>query len=59
MADMNEPTVQSGPTSRNFASKGPPDNASLNDLMAEKDRLESEISALGAVLESASTFPTF
>ena len=53
MDDIHNPTVPSGPTS---ASRGP--NAVLDkevplmELMKEKERIESELTALSSVLDS-------
>jgi len=53
MQDLHTPTVPSGPTSSThhsaLASNG---SSSLLELMSEKERLESELSALSSVLDS-------
>ena len=51
MDDLHAPTVPSGPSSvpSNGVSK---DRLSLMELIAEKDRVESELKALGSVLDS-------
>ena len=56
MDDIHNPTVPSGPTS---LAGGP--NAALDkevplmELMGEKERVESELSALSSVLDSVNT----
>ncbi|KAL9122659.1 MAG: hypothetical protein Q9187_000781 [Circinaria calcarea] len=58
MEDIHTPTVPSGPsTSTRYASSdGPSQNKqSLTDLMAEKDRVEAELTALSSVLDSVRT----
>lgn len=53
MEDIHTPTVPSGPTTGYGATNGVKhDRLSLLDLMAEKDRVEAELSALGSVLDS-------
>lgn len=53
MEDIHTPTVPSGPTTGYGAANGVEhDRLSLLDLMAEKDRVEAELSALGSVLDS-------
>lgn len=53
MEDIHTPTVPSGPTTGYGAPNGVKhDRSSLLDLMAEKDRVEAELSALGSVLDS-------
>lgn len=53
MEDIHTPTVPSGPTTAyGAANGGKHDRLSLLDLIAEKDRVEAELSALGSVLDS-------
>ena len=53
MDDMHTPTVPSGPTSGQRATNGVgKDKLSLMDLIAEKTRVEEELTALGSVLDS-------
>lgn len=54
MDDIHAPTVSSGPTSSLSAhSNGiPKDQLSLQELIAEKERVEAELKALGQVLDS-------
>ncbi|KAF2170272.1 hypothetical protein M409DRAFT_19875 [Zasmidium cellare ATCC 36951] len=51
MDDLHAPTVASGPTSRPTAN-GTDSKRSLQELIAQKDNLEAELSALGSVLDS-------
>ncbi|KAK1064090.1 putative 26S proteasome regulatory subunit [Friedmanniomyces endolithicus] len=51
MPDLHAPTVASGPTSQNTAS-GTERKLTLPQLMAKKEDLEAELSALGSVLDS-------
>ena len=53
MGDLHAPTVPSGPTT-NGASSIDEGRKSLFDLMNERDRIESELSALSSVLVSVS-----
>ena len=52
MDDIHNPTVPSGPTSSHSASDGPRDGASLAELIAAKEKIEGELTALSQVLES-------
>jgi hypothetical protein len=52
--DIHTPTVASGPTSGGYSNGIPKEQLSLQELMAEKDRLETELKALGQVLDSVS-----
>ncbi|KAF2793484.1 26S proteasome non-ATPase regulatory subunit 9 [Melanomma pulvis-pyrius CBS 109.77] len=52
MDDIHAPTVSSGPTSSGYANGVSKDQLSLQELIAEKDRLEAELKALGQVLDS-------
>ena len=53
MDDIHTPTVPSGPTTGQRAVNGiDKDKLSLMDLIAEKTRVEEELSALGSVLDS-------
>jgi len=49
--NLHSPTVGSSNTAE------PADNASLTDLIARKDALESELKVLGSVLDSVSYIP--
>ncbi|KIW08937.1 uncharacterized protein PV09_00853 [Verruconis gallopava] len=52
MEDIHTPSVASGPLSNGYANGVSKDDMTLNELMAEKDRLEKELKALSAVLDS-------
>ncbi|KAI9728306.1 MAG: putative 26S proteasome regulatory subunit [Cirrosporium novae-zelandiae] len=52
MDDIHAPTVVSGPTSAARLSESKLDKLSLMELMAEKDKVEGELKALGSVLDS-------
>ena len=53
MDDIHTPTVVSGPTTSQGSANGvAQDKLSLMDLMAEKTRVEGELSALSSVLDS-------
>jgi 26S proteasome non-ATPase regulatory subunit 9 len=52
MDDIHAPTVSSGPTSAGYSNGVPKEQLSLQELIAEKDRLEVELKALGQVLDS-------
>jgi len=53
MNDLHTPSVASGPTSGQRAADGlNNDKLSLIDLISEKQRVESELSALSSVLDS-------
>ncbi|KAF2273399.1 26S proteasome non-ATPase regulatory subunit 9 [Westerdykella ornata] len=52
MDDIHAPTVYSGPTSGGYSNGISKDQLSLRELMAEKDRVEAELKALGKVLDS-------
>ncbi|EMD59825.1 hypothetical protein COCSADRAFT_254628 [Bipolaris sorokiniana ND90Pr] len=52
MDDIHAPTVSSGPTSSGHSNGIPKEQLSLQELMAEKDRVEAELKALGQVLDS-------
>jgi hypothetical protein len=58
MDDIHTPSVASGPTSNGYSNGVPKEQLTFNELMAEKARLESELKALGAVLDSVRA-PTF
>ena len=58
MDDIHTPTVPSGPTTAQRAANGVgKDKMSLMDLIAEKTRVEEELSALGGVLDSVCRIP--
>ncbi|KAJ4292493.1 GTP-binding nuclear protein gsp1/Ran [Kalmusia sp. IMI 367209] len=64
MDDLHAPTVASGPTSAGYSNGIPKDQLSLQELIAEKDRVEAELKTLGQVLDShgvtmATTLTTF
>jgi 26S proteasome non-ATPase regulatory subunit 9 len=52
MDDLHAPTVSSGPTSSSYSNGVSKDQLSLQELIAEKDRVETELKALGQVLDS-------
>jgi len=52
MDDIHAPTVSSGPTSAGYSNGIPKEQLTLQELMAEKDRVETELKALGQVLDS-------
>ena len=53
MDDIHTPTVPSGPTTGQRVANGVgKDKLSLMDLIAEKTRVEEELTALGSVLDS-------
>ncbi|KAF2246707.1 26S proteasome non-ATPase regulatory subunit 9 [Trematosphaeria pertusa] len=52
MDDIHAPTVAAGPTSAGYSNGVPKEQLSLQELIAEKDRLEEELKALGQVLDS-------
>lgn len=54
MEDLHTPTVAAGPTSGRSSNGAAKDGLPLTELIAEKERVESELLALGSVLESAS-----
>ena len=55
MDDIHAPTVASGPTSDpRGADEKYSKKLSLLELIAEKDRVEEELKALGSVLDSVS-----
>lgn len=51
MDDLHAPTVGSGPTSQP-PSNGTEDELTLQELIAKKENLEAELTALGSVLDS-------
>jgi len=55
MDDIHAPTVSSGPTTNGYSNGVSKDQLSLQELIAEKDRLEAELKALGQVLDSVSS----
>lgn len=52
MDDIHTPSVASGPTTNGYSNGITTDRLSFNELIAEKVRLEGELTSLGAVLES-------
>jgi 26S proteasome non-ATPase regulatory subunit 9 len=52
MDDLHAPTVASGPTTGGYSNGVSKAQLSLQELMAEKDRVEAELKALGQVLDS-------
>ena len=55
MENIHAPSVASGERSdRNLSNGAVSDKSSLMELIAEKDKVESELRALGGVLESVS-----
>ena len=51
MDDLHAPTVASGPTSQATAN-GTQKEQSLQELIAQKENVEAELSVLGSVLDS-------
>lgn len=58
MDDLHAPTVASGPSSQP-STNGTFKKQPLQELFAQKENLEAELSALGSVLESVSFWPFF
>jgi 26S proteasome non-ATPase regulatory subunit 9 len=56
MDDLHAPTVSSGPTTGGYANGISKDHLSLQELIAEKGRVETELKALGQVLDSVRAF---
>lgn len=54
MDNIHAPGVESGPTSRPITNGTGP-KQSLQELIAKKENLEAELSALGSVLDSVRT----
>ena len=54
--NIHAPTVSSGPTTGGRSDERSSGKLSLIELMAEKDRVEGELKALGSVLESVSSY---
>lgn len=52
MDDLHAPTVSSGPTSGGYSNGIPKEQLSLQELISEKERVETELKALGQVLDS-------
>ncbi|KAL9088012.1 MAG: hypothetical protein Q9165_006353 [Trypethelium subeluteriae] len=52
MENVHTPTVASGPTTNGTVQNGVREGASLTELMAKKDSIEAELTALGSVLDS-------
>jgi 26S proteasome non-ATPase regulatory subunit 9 len=52
MDDLHAPTVASGPTTGGYSNGVSKAQLSLQELIAEKDRVEAELKALGQVLDS-------
>lgn len=53
MDNIHNPSVPSGPTTNQDTSNAEgPNKVSLMDLMAQKEGIEAELSALGSVLDS-------
>lgn len=60
MQDIHAPTLEAGPTSQPRRSDdGSDSNLSLQELIARKDNVEAELTALGNVLESVSDLCLF
>lgn len=55
MDNLHAPTVASGPTSQPLAN-GAPKQQTLQEIIAEKENVEAELSALGSVLDSVWSF---
>lgn len=56
MDDIHTPSVASGPTTNGHSNGIAADSLSFDELMAEKARLEGELTSLGAVLESVRAY---
>lgn len=54
--DIHAPTVSSGPTSSGYSNGIPKEQLTLQELIAEKGRVETELKALGQVLDSVRTY---
>jgi hypothetical protein len=52
MDDLHAPTVSAGPTTGGSANGVPKEQLSLQELIAERGRVEMELRALGQVLDS-------
>lgn len=52
MDDIHTPSVASGPVSGGYTNGISKENLSFDQLIAEKERLEEELKALSAVLDS-------
>jgi len=52
MDDIHTPSVASGPTTNGYSNGVPREQLTFNELMTEKARIEGELTALGAVLDS-------
>ena len=52
MDDLHSPTVPSGPTSNGVSNGVAIEKMTFRDLVAEKERIEGELSALSSVLDS-------
>ena len=60
MDDVHAPTVVSGDaSSTNKIHNDSPDNVNLLHLVRDRDRMESELWALGSVLESVRLYECF
>ena len=59
MDNIHMPTVEAGPTTGQMPTTAATGTeSSLLDLISEKDRVESELKALGSVLESVGLLET-
>lgn len=58
MDDIHAPTVASGPTTGGYSNGVSKDHLSLQELIAEKDRVEAELKSLGQVLDSVQALDT-
>ncbi len=56
MDDLHAPTIKAGPVSTSTSKDGPADSPPLETLMAERERIESELWECDAVLKSVSSF---
>jgi 26S proteasome regulatory subunit N4 len=54
MNNLHAPTIPSGPTSGLQGDRTALDGLTLMELISRKDNLESELKALGSVLDSGS-----
>jgi 26S proteasome non-ATPase regulatory subunit 9 len=58
MDNIHAPTVSSGPTTGGYTNGVPKEQLSLQELIVERGRVETELKALGQVLDSVRMEPT-
>jgi 26S proteasome non-ATPase regulatory subunit 9 len=59
MDDIHAPTVSSGPTTGGYSNGISKDQLSLQELIVEKGRVETELKALGQVLDSVRALTSY